>query len=220
MSPDLSTPQPPSKRKLAVTTAIAMAVAIVLLATVVLPAEYGLDPLHTGAMLGLSALSAPPAAKAVPIPAGATEFKPAQDGPIGYYNAAYKADSAELKLGPYEYLEYKYRLEKDASMMFSWTATGAVTHDFHGDPGNGKGAEQSYDKKDRQASSGTLVAPFAGMHGWFWENSSGETVTITLNSSGFYSSAMESRSDRTRRPHELTSLQPGASPSKTESKVQ
>ncbi len=218
MNPDLSTPQPPSKGKLAATTAIALAVAGVLLVTIVLPAEYGLDPLHTGAALGLTTLSAPAAAKAVEVPAGATMYKPVQDGPIGYYGGAYKVDSTVLTLGPYEYLEYKYRLEKDASMMFSWTATAAVTHDFHGDPGSGKGGEQSYDKKDRQASSGTLVAPFAGMHGWFWENPSGETITITLNSSGFYSSAMESRSDRTRRAHELTSLKPSPEPGKNESK--
>lgn len=215
MTPQLFIPEPPSKRKLAVTTAIALAVAGVLLVTIVLPAEYGLDPLHTGAALGLTALSAPVAVK---VPAGATMYKPVQDGPIGYYSAAYKVDSTVLKLGPYEYLEYKYRLEKDASMMFSWTATAAVTHDFHGDPGSGKGAEQSYDKKDRQASSGTLVAPFAGMHGWFWENPSGETITITLNSAGFYSSAMESRSDRTRRAHELTSLKPTPETGKNESK--
>ena len=217
MSPDLSTPQPPSKRKLAATTAITLSAAIVLLATVVLPAEYGLDPLHTGAMLGLSALSAPLAAKAIPVPDGATEFKPVQDGPIGYYNAAYKVDSAELKLGPYEYLEYKYRMEKDASMLFSWSASAAVTHDFHGDPGTGKGSEQSYDKKDRQSSSGTLVAPFPGMHGWYWENPSGETITIRLKSAGFYSSAMEFRSDRTRRAHELTSLKSSPETGKNES---
>lgn len=218
MTPQLLTSEPPSKRKLAVTTAIALAVAGVLLVTIVLPAEYGLDPLHTGAALGLTALSAPTAAKAVEVPAGATMYKPVQDGPISYYSAAYKVDSTVLKLGPYEYLEYKYRLEKDASMMFSWTATAAVTHDFHGDPGSGKGAEQSYDKKDRQASSGTLIAPFAGMHGWFWENPSGETITITLNSAGFYSSAMESRSDRTRRAHELTPLKPTPETGKIESK--
>jgi hypothetical protein len=199
-------PDTPSTRNLAVTTAVALAVAVVLLVTIVLPAEYGLDPLHTGALLGLNALSAPPAAKAIPIPADATMYKPAQDGPVGYYSAAYKTDSTELKLGPYEYLEYKYRMEKDASMMFSWKASAAVAHDFHGDPGNGKESEQSYDKKDRLASSGTLIAPFSGMHGWFWENPSGEMITITLNSAGFYSAAMEFRSDRTRRAHDLTPL--------------
>ena len=218
MTPPLLTPEPPSKRRLAVTTATALAVAVVLLVTIVLPAEYGIDPLHTGAALGLTAMSAPAAAKAAEVPAGATMYKPVQDGPISYYSAAYKVDSTVLKLGPYEYLEYKYRLEKDASMMFSWTATAAVTHDFHGDPGSGKGAERSYDKKDRQTSSGTLTAPFAGMHGWFWENPSGETITITLNSAGFYSSAMETRSDRTRRAHELTPLEPTPETGKNESK--
>ena len=57
--------------------------AIVLLATVVLPAEYGLDPLHTGAMLGLSALSPPPGAKAIPIPPGATGSSPSRMAPSG-----------------------------------------------------------------------------------------------------------------------------------------
>lgn len=218
MNPQQFTQEAPSKRKLAATTAIALAGAGLLLVTIVLPAEYGVDPLHAGAALGLTAMSAPVTAKAVEVPVGAMLDKPVQEGPIAHYSGAYKVDSAVFKLGPYEYLEYKYRLEKDASMMFSWTATGAVTHDFHGDPGSGKGAEQSYDKKDRQASSGTLVAPFAGMHGWFWENPSGETITITLNSSGFYSSAMESRSDRTRRAHELTSVKPTADTGKNESK--
>jgi hypothetical protein len=134
---------------------------------------------------------------------------------VGFYGAAYKVDSVILKLGPYEYLEYKYKLEKDASMLFSWTATAALKHDFHGDPGTGKDAEKSYDNKDRLAGNGALVAPFAGMHGWFWENTSAETVTITLNTSGFFSSAMESRSDRTRRAHELTSVTASPKPQST-----
>ena len=216
MNPDLLTPQPPSKRKLAVTTAIALAVAIALLFSVVLPAEYGLDPLHTGAALGLNALSAR-TPKAAPIPVGATMYKPVQEGPIGYYSAAYKVDSTEFKLGPYEYLEYKYRLEKGASMLYSWTASAALTHDFHGDPETGKGSEQSYDKKDRQASNGAFTAPFPGLHGWYWENPGGQTITITISSAGFYSSAMEFRSDRSRHPHDLIPLKPGLAPGKTES---
>lgn len=218
MTPQPFTPEPPSKRKLAVTTALALAVAGLLLVTVVLPAEYGLDPLRTGAALGLTAMSAPAAAKAVEPPAGATMYKPVQQGPAGLYSAPYRVDSTVLKLGPYEYLEYKYRLEKDASLMFSWTASAALAHDFHGDPGSGNGPEQSYDKKDRQASSGTLVAPFAGMHGWFWENPGGDTVTIALQSSGFYSAAIESRSDRSRRAHELTPLKPSPETGNNETK--
>ena len=44
----------PSVRMLARTTAIALTVAGAILVTVVLPAEYGVDPLGTGRRLGLT----------------------------------------------------------------------------------------------------------------------------------------------------------------------
>lgn len=198
-------PELPSARKLLTTTLVALVVALVLLVAFVLPAEYGIDPLHTGATLGLKALSAP-VPKAEPPPAGATMYKPVIEGPVSQYAAAYKTDVVELKLGPYEYLEYKYRLEKDANMVFSWAASGDVSHDFHGEPDVKGMGEQSYDKKPRREGFGAFRAPFAGIHGWFWENPGGETITIRLHSSGFYESATEFRSDRTRRAHELKSV--------------
>ena len=42
----------PSKRALAKATSIALLVALILLFTAVLPAEYGFDPLKTGKALG------------------------------------------------------------------------------------------------------------------------------------------------------------------------
>jgi hypothetical protein len=48
-------PEPPSKRQLAVATGIAFITAAVILVTAVLPAEYGIDPLGTGAAMGLRA---------------------------------------------------------------------------------------------------------------------------------------------------------------------
>ena len=47
----------PSKQKLAKATIVAALVAIVILFVAVLPAEYGIDPLGTGAALGLTSLS-------------------------------------------------------------------------------------------------------------------------------------------------------------------
>ena len=47
----------PSKKAIAKATGIALAVALLLLFTAVLPAEYGVDPLKTGAALGLTGLS-------------------------------------------------------------------------------------------------------------------------------------------------------------------
>lgn len=51
-----ATPMPgPSGGQLARTTAIASAVAAVILLTIVLPAEYDIDPLGVGERLGLAA---------------------------------------------------------------------------------------------------------------------------------------------------------------------
>ena len=47
----------PSKKAIAKATGIALAVALLILFTAVLPAEYGIDPLKTGAKLGLTDLS-------------------------------------------------------------------------------------------------------------------------------------------------------------------
>lgn len=66
----------PSKGAIARATGIALAVALLLLFTAVLPAEYGIDPLKTGAALGLTDLAKasetkkadPPAVAAVPTP--------------------------------------------------------------------------------------------------------------------------------------------------------
>lgn len=36
------------------------------------------------------------------------------------------------------------------------------------------------------ASKGTLIAPFTGVHGWYWKNSTGAPLTVLLRASGFY----------------------------------
>jgi hypothetical protein len=192
---------PPTKARLAKTTALALAIASVLLVTVVLPAEYAIDPLGTGRWLGLTEIAAP-SVKAVdePKPAGAL-LKPAVAGPRADYPSGFKLDYYEVTLQPYDYVEYKYRLEQGASMFYSWSATAAVLHDFHGERAGATGtaAEESFDKQQRQQASGSLAAPFAGIHGWYWENPGSVPVTIRLSSSGFYTSAVEIRSDRSRR---------------------
>ena len=56
----------PSKQQIVKATAIALGVALIIFLTAVLPAEYGIDPLHTGRALGLMSL-----AKATAAPSGA-----------------------------------------------------------------------------------------------------------------------------------------------------
>jgi hypothetical protein len=202
---EVQTPAPPSLSTLAKSTAFALAAAAAVLVTFVLPAEYGVDPIGAGRLLGLTRMAAP-AVTAVEIPRSGdvTVVAPVQKGPIGEYPAQYKFDAVEIALGPYEYVEYKYQLENGASMLYAWTATAPLIHDFHGEAA-AKGSEQSYDKENRRGANGSFTAPFAGIHGWYWENPGSDTVVVTLKSAGFYTAAIEIRSDRTRRPHALRS---------------
>jgi hypothetical protein len=189
-------------------SALAFVVAGVLLVTIVFPAEYGIDPLGTGEALGLSALSgAGAAANPVPPPRG-TKLAPVPEGPFALYPAAYQYDAREFVLGPYEYVEYKYHLEQGATMLFSWTADGDVMHDFHGDPdGAPASAVQSYDTRARRRADGTFAAPFSGIHGWYWENPGGETITVKVTTAGFYTSAHQFRFDGTRYPRTVRALE-------------
>lgn len=217
---ETQTPPPPSLLVLACTTAIALAVAGVLLVTIVLPAEYAVDPIGTGRLLGLTEIAAPTMASADEVkPAAGAALSPVQAGPIGQYPAEFKFDVVEITLDPYEYVEYKYRLERGATMLYAWNAGGAVIQDFHGERAGGASAEgpaeESFDKQARRQATGSFAAPFAGIHGWYWENPGSEPVTIRLTSSGYYSAAVEIRSDRSRHPQtlrSLTTLSPVAEP--------
>jgi hypothetical protein len=204
-------PEPPSKRQLAVATGIAFITAAVILVTAVLPAEYGIDPLGTGAAMGLNLLAPPAAVAEEPaLPAGAP-LTPTQEGPVANYSAEYKSDAVEFTLGPYEYVEYKYDLEKGASLLYSWTASAPVIQEFHGDAAGSDGKHpQSYEKSQRRRASGAFVAPFSGIHGWYWENPGADTITIKVTSAGFYRAGIELRFDGTRQTHEIATLPPAA----------
>lgn len=163
------TGHPPSPRRIAAATAAALLGASVLLVVAVLPAEYGIDPLGTGEVLGLTAL--------------------AEAGPRGValQPAAFRSDVVTFVLGPYQSLEYSYRIEQGGGMLFSWQATGTIVAHFHGQPdGAPKDYAESYDNKEGTESHGTFTAPFNGVHGWYWENAGTNDVTIRLTTAGFY----------------------------------
>jgi hypothetical protein len=168
-------------------TGISTLVAAFLLVTTVLPAEYGLDPLGTGRVLGLAALSESGANSA---------SAPAADGPVSPQQAVFKTDLRELKLGPYEFLEFKYQLAKGATMLYDWKSTVPVEFNFHADPaGKPEEAAQSFESGDASEKRGSYIAPFDGIHGWYWENTSSEEVTVRLSTAGFYTSAKEFHHD-------------------------
>jgi hypothetical protein len=107
----------------------------------------------------------------------------------------FKTDSVSFTLAPKEGMEYKYRLEKGAGLLFSWVATAPVHYELHSEPDAGpKGYAETFDKQDsRDSGHGNYVAPFAGIHGWYWENRTDQPVTVRIVSAGHYSESLEFR---------------------------
>ena len=87
-----------------------------------------------------------------------------------------------FKIAPRDSMEYKYRLDKGEALLYSWKATGRVNYELHAEPdGAPRGYAESFEKNSSQATaSGTLTAPFSGIHGWYWENTTTSEVTVTL----------------------------------------
>jgi len=177
-----------SKKAILTATGIALLVALVILFTAVLPAEYGIDPLKTGAALGLTGLS-----KAADTTA-AGRATPAQTGIYTAQPKIYKVDSEDLSLLPGEGVEIKYHMLKGAAMVYGWKANGKVQFEFHGEPDQKPKPDyfESYeldDKVGQDHSYGSFIAPTTGIHGWFWQNKEKKPVQIHLTTAGFYDSA-------------------------------
>jgi hypothetical protein len=202
----------PSRQQILKATGVALLVAILILLTAVLPAEYGIDPLHTGAALGLTSLSkssaAPVASSSASTPnpvltPGVNGEAPVITGVFVAQPSRYKIDSRVLKLENGEGMEIKYHMQEKAGMVYSWTANKKVMYEFHGEPdkkpaGAPEDYFESYDKDDqagKDQAHGAFTAPSTGIHGWFWENESGGPVTIQLVTAGFYDYIMQNKDD-------------------------
>ena len=113
---------------------------------------------------------------------------------ISLQSAPFKRHSMEIKLAPKEGMELKYRLDRGAGMLYSWTSTGEVHWELHSQPdGAARGYAEFFDTDDGNGSDGVYNAPFPGIHGWWWENQSDREVTIALTTAGFYTETHEFR---------------------------
>lgn len=192
----------PSTRKLLKSTGIAVAVATGLLVTVVLPAEYGVDPTRVGSLFGLTEMGrikvslaaeaqAEEVAEATPTAGGvarpiATTAAPTPAGAASAAPAGLRSDRTVLTLAPDQGAEIKLVMEAGATARFTWTSSGGrINYDTHADrPGT---PYHGYNKGSAERVEDELTAAFTGSHGWFWRNRTGQPVTITLVTEGAYS---------------------------------
>lgn len=141
----------------------------------VLPAEFDRDPTGIGELLGIKGMAG--------YSVGALSKQP----------QTYVEDLREFELAPFESVEYKYRLEAGQSMVFAWqaqTLDGELTevvYDLHSEEeGTDPEDSVSFDLGRAKQGQGNYVAPFPGIHGWYWENRGTQLVIVRLKSSGFY----------------------------------
>lgn len=164
-------------------TAGALLAGGVILVTIVLPAEYGVDPTGIGKALGLTALSQTGDNDAPEhvAPSSAAEA-------VIAYDAPFQGGEMSLTLQPNEGAEIKAVMRAGESFVFGWTTEGgAVNFDMHGERLNAGDEFSSYWKDRGQTEAhGTFVAPFDGTHGWYWSNKGDAPVTVTVRVSGFF----------------------------------
>lgn len=200
----------PSPGTLLRSTALAVAVAAVLLMTVVLPAEYGIDPTGVGQVLGLKrmgeikvalALEAEADAAADGAALAAEALAPedsvvapevAPPGPAAN-EAGENSGMAEVVLQPDEGKEVKLAMSEGASVRYEWSAVGGgVNFDLHADQSSGP--SHSYKKGfGLGEDEGEFTAAFDGMHGWFFRNRTDAVVTVTLKAEGDFEEMREMR---------------------------
>jgi hypothetical protein len=172
-----------------------------LLMGAVLPAAYGFDPWGVGKRVGLVKTVAPAggvdaeiaqvaAAKPNPAPA-APEAPKAAAGPLHRQTDPPKSDSRQFSIGPFGSVEFGYTLPGGAPLVYEWKSSSPLMFDFHTEPeGKPPDSSDSFEMAEGASANGGYIAPYAGIHGWYWENQSDKEVTLTLTAMGFFSKAI------------------------------
>ena len=190
----------PTSKQLIKSTVLAAIAAVVLLFTVVLPAEYGIDPTGVGSILQLTEMGQVKQQLADEAAADAAGLLVAETPSID--NVAEQAVSTTLAdtavasgewrdeipftLTPGEGLEIKMKMDSGGKAEYSWVVAGGdLNFDTHGDA---LGKAISYEKgRGVAADEGVLEAAFTGNHGWFWRNRGDSDVEVILRTRGDYS---------------------------------
>ena len=185
----------PSSAQLLRSTVIALVAAIVILVTVVLPAEYAIDPTGAGRVLGLTEMGEIKES----LSKEAEEDKQKHSNQSNAFDRIFQLfvssahaqeawkDEVTFTLEPGKAMEVKLTMKKGAIAHYKWSAEGGrMNFDLHA---HGKGNETVTYKKVRgkTGGGGSFTTPFAGDHGWFWRNRDKTPSTIKLQLRGDYS---------------------------------
>ncbi len=189
----------PSSRQLVRSTVIAAVSAVVLLVTVILPAEYGIDPTGIVKVLGLAEMGEikrelsdeaerdhGAALREGVSPTLIANLIGAVVGRAEAQEPAKWKDEIRFDLKPGDTRELKLTMKKGGTAAYRMVVEGGrVNFDLHA---HGGGRSTTHIKgRGSRGAEGEIVAAFDGDHGWFWRNRDRKVVTVTLMLRGAYS---------------------------------
>jgi hypothetical protein len=189
----------PSSAQLIRSTIIAIIAAIIILVTIVLPSEYGIDPTGFGRATGLAEMGQikQELSKEAKKDHGASLMLDQHPGIfdriLGIFVGVAHAqeptkwkDEVSFNLKPRETKELKLTMKKEEVAYYQMIVKGGrVNFDLHAHAG---GKAVTYKKgRGSTGSAGKIVAAFDGNHGWFWRNRDKTPLTVILKLRGAYS---------------------------------
>lgn len=202
--PDVARP-----RRLWLTIIGAAAAGTVLLVAVVLPIEYGIDPLSTGRLFGVEqepqAMNSPSDASGQAAPE--EQEPPADDleaimmgntvnaNPATHssYSRSFRSEEAIIEIAPFQEVEYKAQMSPGDVLLYTWETDKPVYADTHGEPHDypDSPAVRYLEEDGVKSAHGRISPPVDGIHGWYWLNTNESPITIRLEVSGWYENLEE-----------------------------
>jgi hypothetical protein len=160
-------------------TLVSMLFAVIILLTIILPAEYNIDPTGIGQTLGLTVFHNVKAEKTTTL----TSEK-VSDEVSG--KVKWAIETIEIMVPALSGVEYKFTMQQHKKLSYQWSTNGSALYfDLHGEPeGDTTGYFESYAIATLKGMEGSFTTPFSGAHGWYWKNTSNAPVTVRLTVKG------------------------------------
>ena len=192
------------KKKIIRAVVLSMVVGTAILVVAVLPAEYGIDPIGAGKLLGFSKLYIPaetaadnlatssttqthPLIKLEKLGAAPSVARPKEaDNPAPETQLEVREDTVKITIPAGKGLEFKVNMLKYGKMKYQWnTNHGVLYFDFHGEVKQEKKVKNVYFESYTIAYSnnmvGTFLTPYEGKHGWYFRNNGTEDIIVSLS---------------------------------------
>lgn len=159
-------------------TLFSLVFAAVTLFTVILPAEYNIDPTGIGHTLGLTVFHSTKIDKVKTETMILNTSEKSKNG----------TENIEVIVPARRGVEYKFIMQQFQKLEYEWKTDGSPLYfDLHGEPkGDTTGYFESYAISTLDEMKGSFTAPFAGSHGWYWENKTDAPITVQLIIKGEY----------------------------------